>query len=180
VAAAVFELEDPAAAVALAGECSRTTHQSPVVIESCRYYAAMLVGALRGAAADEVFGPLYEPVAGLWDARPLKTAVATMAVAAVEEGSGIARAARDTPDVVQACANLRVAVAGARDFDDALQRACSGGMEPALDAALAGTLMGVLFGERTIPRRHVAGIARADLLESIATRMCARLEGSQR
>ena len=180
VSAAVFELEDPAAAVALAGECSRTTHQSPVVIESCRYYAAMLVGALRGAALNEVCGPLYEPVAGLWDARPLKTDVATMAAAAVEKGADIARGAHDTPDVVQACANLRAAVAGARDFDDALQRACSGGRQPALDAALAGTLMGAMFGEQIIPRRLVAGIARTDVLESIATRMCARLEGSQR
>jgi ADP-ribosylglycohydrolase len=116
----------------------------------------------------------------LWDARPLKTDVATMAVAAVEEGSGIARAAHHTPDVVHAIANLRTAVAGARDFDDAVHRACSSGMEPALDAALAGALMGASFGERIITRPLVATIARADLLESIATRMCARVEGLQR
>jgi ADP-ribosylglycohydrolase len=53
-------------------------------------------------------------------------------------------------------------------------------MEPALDAALAGALMGALFGERIISRPAVASIARADLLESIAARMCARAEGSQR
>lgn len=179
VSAVLFELADPAAAVALAGECSRTTHQSPVVIDACRYYAAMLVGALRGASLDEVLGPLYEPVAGMWDARPLKTEVATMAVGAVEEGPGDVRVAL-TPDVVRACANLRTAVAGARDFDDALQRAYNGGMEPALDAALAGTLMGALFGESVISRPLVATIARADLLESLGRRLCAHIEGSQR
>jgi len=149
-----------------------------VVIDACRYYAAMLVGALRGASLGEVLGPLYEPVAGMWGARPLKTEVATMAVGAVEEGAGDVRVAL-TPDVVRACANLRTAAAGARDFDDALQRACNGGMEPALDAALAGTLMGALFGESVISRPLVASIARVDLLESLARRMCAHIEGSQ-
>jgi ADP-ribosylglycohydrolase len=179
VPAVMFALADSAGAVALAGECSRTTHQSPVVIDACRYYAAMLVGALRGAPVDEVLGPLYEPAEGLWDSRPLKAEVAAMAVAAAEADPGAARV-EHAPDAVRAVANARAAVAGARDFDDAVQRACNGGIEPALDAALAGALMGALFGERIIAPELVANIARAELLESVAARMCAHLEGPQR
>ncbi len=75
VIAALIE-PDPAAAVALAGECSRTTHQSPVIVDACRYIAAMLCGVLRGDTRALVDQP-YSPVAGFWDARPLKPEVAS-------------------------------------------------------------------------------------------------------
>ena len=165
ISAVLFSLDEPAAAVALAGECSRTTHQAPVVIDACRYYAAMLVGALRGEAPTRVLGAGYEPVPGLWAARPLKPEVAKLA----------GRHAAQGPDVLNTLANLRSAVTGAADFDDAVRRACEGGAEPALDGALAGTLMGALFGERVIPRPRLAGLPRRDLLDSVAARLVARL-----
>ncbi len=165
ISAVLFELHDPAAAVALAGECSRTTHQSPVVIDACRYYAAMLAGALRGDPATQVLGEQYEPVAGLWSARPLKAEVAALAT----------KHAPHAPNVVHSLANARASVAAAADFDDAVHRACNGGMESALDAALAGTLMGALHGARIVPRAQVEALARADLLESVAARYTAYL-----
>ncbi len=62
----IFSAADPEAAVQLAGECARTTHQSPLVLDCCRYYGAMLVGALRGEDPRELLEGLYEPVPGLW------------------------------------------------------------------------------------------------------------------
>lgn len=170
VAAVLHSLDDPAAAVALAGECSRTTHQSPVVIDACRSYAAMLAGALRGDAPARVLSPGYEPVAGTWSARPLRPELAEPPTSRAPQ----------SPDVVHALANAREAVAAAVDFDDAVNRACSGGTEPALDAALAGTLMGALFGARIIPSAQLAALARVDLLEAIAARLAARTAGAQR
>lgn len=167
VAAVLFALRDPVGAVALGGECSRTTHQSPFVIDACRYYGAMLVGALRGDSAARVLGPHYEPVPGLWSARPLKPDVARLA--ATPESR--------VADVVHALANVRGAVSSASDFEDAIDRACRGGAEPALDAALAGTLMGALFGVRAIPHARLQTLPRADLLDSFATRFVARLVG---
>jgi hypothetical protein len=61
VSVAAFGVPDPAATVALAVECARTTHQSPLVLDACRYYAALLVGALRGDTPHEPTGRLYEP-----------------------------------------------------------------------------------------------------------------------
>ena len=45
LAAALFAGNDPVAAIALAAECSRTTHQSPLILDACRVYSAMLVSA---------------------------------------------------------------------------------------------------------------------------------------
>ncbi len=50
LAAVAWSSADPAEAVHLAGECARTTHQSPFVIDACRYLGAMLVG--RSAASS--------------------------------------------------------------------------------------------------------------------------------
>ena len=76
VIAALIE-PDAAAAAALAGECSRTTHQSPVIVDACRYLAAMLSGVLRGDTRALVDQP-YSPDPGFWDARPLKPEVASL------------------------------------------------------------------------------------------------------
>jgi hypothetical protein len=73
-----------------------------------------------------------------------------------------------------ALVRARAAVAGAAGFDDALRRARDSAIEPGLEAALAGTLMGALHGAGAIPRERLAAISRADLVESFATRLCKR------
>jgi ADP-ribosylglycohydrolase len=177
VGAVLYSLSDPESAVQLAGECARTTHQSPYVIDACRYYAAMLVGAFRGAAPGTVLEGLYEPVAGLWAARPLKPAVAEVLRAG--KSPKPVRAAKEAraPDAARALARARAAVAGAADFEDALRRACSAAVEPGLEAALAGTLMGALFGAEAIPRERLADLDRTELLEGFASRLCGARRG---
>jgi ADP-ribosyl-[dinitrogen reductase] hydrolase len=41
-------------AIHYAGESSRTTHGAPAAIDACRFYAAMIVGALSGCSKDEI------------------------------------------------------------------------------------------------------------------------------
>ena len=53
LSAVAWAATDPAAAVHLAGESARTTHQSPFVVDACRFLGAMLVGALHGAPTAE-------------------------------------------------------------------------------------------------------------------------------
>jgi len=171
VAAALFSLPDPAAAVQLAGECARTTHQSPFVLDACRYYGAMLVGAMRGAAPRAVLEGLYEPSEGFWAGRPLKPAVVATARATVSPRPHAASNKGDAPDAMLAIARVRAAVAAAAGFDDALKRARDGAVEPGLETALAGTLMGALHGAAVIPRERIAQIARLELIESFAARL---------
>jgi ADP-ribosylglycohydrolase len=169
VSAAAFMSADPAAAVTLAAECSRTTHQSPVVLDACRYFGAMLVGALRGDVSARVLKGVYEPVPGLWTRRPLKPEIAATAddspaAAALERASS-------ADDVASALRNARRAVAGASSFEVAVQRAIDSGRDPALDGALAGALAGAFGGAAVIPVATVAGLSRLDLLESFAARL---------
>jgi ADP-ribosyl-[dinitrogen reductase] hydrolase len=60
--AVMFHAADPRTAVELAGESSRTTHGAATAVDSCRYLAGLIVGALAGAAKDELLAPRYSPV----------------------------------------------------------------------------------------------------------------------
>ena len=172
VAAATYAARDPAAAISLAGECSRTTHQSPVVIDACRYFAATLLCAIQGQPAPRILAALPEPAPGCWGTRALRREVAALA------GGGPPRtraSRRDTPgDVIEALANARAAVSTATDLEKVVRLACEGGSEPTLDGALAGALFGAMHGAASIaPERsgEVRGIAQVrDLAARLADR----------
>lgn len=46
-------------AIQYAGESSRTTHGGALCIDACRFYAALIVGALEGLSRDELTSPAY-------------------------------------------------------------------------------------------------------------------------
>lgn len=175
VSAAAFAVADPVAAVALAIECSRTTHQSPIVLDACRYYAALVVGALRGAAPAALLSGIYEPVPGFWKKRPLKPELVTALTAPQPSRAPSPRA--QAADVIQAVVHARAAVAAAASPGDAIDRAVRDGTEPALDGALAGALAGALHGAAALPAGRVATLARRDAIERLAQRLIERGRG---
>jgi len=173
VPAVAFALHDPAQAVALAAECSRTTHQSPVVLDACRLFGAQVCGALLGAGRDEVTSTGYEPVSGLWATRPLRAelleGLGTPPVATPRHGRGA-----HASDVLQALSNVLAAVRAAGDLRAAIVGAVEHAHEPALEGALAGALAGALFGPDSIPGEWLGRLPRLDLLEECATRLGVR------
>ncbi|MCM2310102.1 MAG: ADP-ribosylglycohydrolase family protein [Steroidobacteraceae bacterium] len=175
VSAAVFAVADPAAAVTLAVECSRTTHQSPIVLDACRCYAALIVGALRGTAPATLLGGVYEPVAGFWNRKPLKAELVAALTAPLPANAPRQRA--HPADVVQAVVHARAAVAAAQNPGDAIDQAIRDSQEPALDGALAGALAGALWGAAALPGEHLAALARRDTIEGLAQRCVERERG---
>jgi ADP-ribosylglycohydrolase len=169
LAAVAWSSADPAETVHLAGECARTTHQSPFVIDACRYFGAMLVGALSGVEPAGFCTGLYEPAAGLWVARPLKPSVVTALRSAGKPKSDAAAGNARQPDAVLAVARARTVLAGS--FEETVQRACEGAVEPSLEASLAGAMHGASYGPDSIPADRLSRLARLDLLESFASRL---------
>jgi ADP-ribosylglycohydrolase len=172
VPAASFALADPAAALTLAVECTRTTHQAPVVLDACRYFAALLVGALRGADADSVLQGVYEPAAGAWTARPLKPEL--LAALTRRRSAEEVLSPHGRWNVLHALANARAAVSAGGDVGQAIDAAIRHGREPALDGALAGALAGSLQGASGMQESGAANLARLDLLEQFAVRLAER------
>ena len=173
IAAATFAANDPAAAIALAGECSRTTHQSPMVIDACRYLAAVLLDLIQGRPVEQVLNGVPEPVAGCWDKKPLKREIVAMAG---KDANGRAGAGKlDAPgDVLAALDNARAVLGAAQEFEAAVLMACDAGKEPALDGALAGALFGAMHGVGAIPHERIAAVSGIAQVQAMAEQMVAR------
>ena len=54
-------------AVESAAENSRTTHDAQSAGDACRYFAGLIIGALRGVGNEVLLEPRYCPLAGYWD-----------------------------------------------------------------------------------------------------------------
>jgi len=175
VAAATYLAREPAAAIALAGECSRTTHQAPVVIDACRYFAALLLDAVRGRPLDQLLGALPEPAPDCWQAKPLRSEVLEWLVHDAKNRD-VAQSRDTATDVLEALANMRSALRAAKDFEAAVKRAADAGRDPALDGALAGALFGVLHGAPAIPHARLAAVRGIEQVQEVADRMAARDE----
>lgn len=72
---ALAYVNDPATAIHLAGEMSRTTHAAPEPIDACRYYAGLIVGALTGISKDELMSERYAPLPDIWAKEPLTSRI---------------------------------------------------------------------------------------------------------
>ena len=161
IAAALYGLGDPAAAVMLAAECSRTTHQGPVVLDACRYYAAMVVGALRPG----IGGRTAEPVAELWTRRPLKREV-KRSLRSGRWPSG-RRRSPSSPTARRRSRRRRVLMVSL-DFDTIVNEATRTAIDPALDGAIAGALAGAMLGSAAIPASVNAGVPHLEILDRLA------------
>jgi ADP-ribosylglycohydrolase len=173
LAAALFAGNDPAAAIGLAAECSRTTHQSPLILDSCRAYAAMLLCALRGQPAQEWLQAVPEPVPDCWAARPLRNDV--RAAVATGPSADDARMTVGTIDVLQALALARRIVGDARDFNAAIAAAKCARDAAALVGGLVGTMFGLQHGFDALPAVAIGRLAGRQHLDVAVERCVARL-----
>ena len=172
--AVAFALADPAEAIALAAEVARPTHQAPIALDACRYYAALLIGALRGESRPTLLAPDFTPVPGLWERQPLKREVAAIAAggwrsegqaAGAQPGDGGDGSALDGLVVT-----LR-ALARGTGYRDTVLFAVNLGGDADTNGALVGQLAGALYGARGLPPHWLAGLVAADLVARSADRL---------
>ena len=174
LAAALFAGNDPAAAIGLAAECSRTTHQSPQILDTCRAYSAMLLCALRGQPTQAWLRAVPEPVPGCWAAKPLRKDV--QALVATAPAAADAKATAGTIDVVQALALARRIAGDAQDFDAAIAAAKrSVRDDAALVASLVGTMFGLQHGVDALPADAIGRLAGRKQLDVAVQSCVARL-----
>ncbi len=141
------------AAVAQAAESSRPTHGAAAAVDACRYFAALLVGALAGVSKAELLSPRYAPADApdLWTAHPLDPAVDAVAAGsfrtkpdAAMEGSGY---------VVASLEAALWAFARGGSFEEGALLAVNLGDDADTTGAVYGQLAGAFYGEPGIPAR---------------------------
>lgn len=168
--AAAFGLSDPVRAIELAADVARPTHQAPLVLDACRYVAALTIGALQGASRSELLAPDFTPVPGHWDARPLRREVAEVA-----GGSWRKAGFAPVPDG-NAADSLGLALhvlSRGSQYRDTVLAAVNFGLDADANGALTGALAGALYGAVSLPPHWVAGLVRAQEVRLTADNLLA-------
>lgn len=140
---------NPAEAIDRSADSSRTTHGAGEAVDACRYFAGLLVGALKGVEKENLLSPQYCPVEGIWEKSPLAAKVAEVA-----DGSFKHREPpliRGTGYVVESMEAALWAFHKSGDFREGALLAANLGDDADTTAAIYGQIAGAHYGAGAIP-----------------------------
>lgn len=160
---------DPALAVELSGRSSSTTHALPVCIDACRYYGALIAGAMRDVSKEELLAPRYAPSPECWERHPLHPEIDAVAM-----GSFLEReppVIRGGGHVVRSLEAALWAFSRSATFEEGSLLAVNLGDDADTTGAVYGALAGAYHGIHGIPRAWRDGLAHIDLIERFADRL---------
>lgn len=160
---------DPAEAIRLAGESSRTTHGARACVDACRYMAGLIVGAINGASKEELLSPLYAPVAGAWEAEPL-----CVEVAEVASGSFLRKEPPEIRGSGYVVASLEAALwafAKSESFGEGALLAVNLGDDADTTGAVYGQIAGAYYGAAGIPKRWVEVLSMSDRIGAFSDQL---------
>jgi ADP-ribosyl-[dinitrogen reductase] hydrolase len=166
-AVALFAAAAPATVFAWVADAARVTHQSPGILDACRYYAALILAILRGSPKSSVLGdaalllrhhygkPLKAPLQRFADMTTFPTGEPTAKTEAV---AGVLHRV------------LRV-FAETSNFRDGLLRICSLAGPADVQGAVFGQLAGAFYGIDAIPTPWRETVLQGALLDATAERL---------
>jgi ADP-ribosylglycohydrolase len=167
----MFFFREPARAIEMAGESSRTTHGAQTCVDACRYLAALIVGALQGKAKEELLSCQYTPAAAAWSPDSLCPEIRQVAA-----GSFRTKAADQILGSGYVVLSLEAAL-WAFDQSASFEHGCLLGVNLGDDAdttgAIYGQLAGAYYGEGGIPHRWRKKLAQREMIEQFADQLLA-------
>jgi len=158
---AMFLRGDARAAIEAAVEASRTTQQSPIVLDLCRLWAALFVDAFAGIDKQTLLS-FGGPAMQLVRQRQLKAPVKQLL-----EGRGT-RPCADASDALSVTCVALDAFAAAKTLHDALIRVLTSSRAAPSAAALCGALCGAHLGSDAISPELQRQLPEEPVLRSLA------------
>ena len=163
--------QDPFDAVRFSAASSRTTHAAPEAVDACRFFAALLVGALEGRQKRELLMPRFAPAGVDWQRDPLAPAIDAIAA-----GSFHAKVDDDiasTGYVVHTLEAALWAFARTSSFREGAILAVNLGEDADTTGAVYGQLAGAYYGAEGIPEEWRAQLVKRDDIERLAAALWA-------
>ena len=166
---------DPAEAITLSSDSSRTTHGAEEAVDACRYFAGLLVGALRGVGKDELLSLLYCPIEGYWERNPLSPKVAAVAGGSFKYKNP--PEIRGKGYVVDTLEAVLWAFHHTGDFREGALRVVNLGDDADTTGAVYGQIAGAFYGADSIPAEWRERLAMVAEIESLADSLFKRGSG---
>jgi ADP-ribosyl-[dinitrogen reductase] hydrolase len=162
---------DPIRAIEFAAENSRTTHGAVTAVDACRYFAALITGALGGAAKEDLLSNHFSPIAGYWKDHPLVAEIREIAHGSfkVKEPPLI----KGTGYVVRSLEAAIWAFHKSSSFGEGCLMAANLGDDSDTTAAVYGQLAGAYYGESGIPANWLEKLALRETITQFANKLYA-------
>lgn len=168
-----LEFSDPGTfePIERAADSSRTTHAAREAVDACRYLAGLIVGAINGAAKDELVSAGYTPVPGIWDEAQLTPLIDDIARGSFREKEP--PAIRGSGYVVHSLEAALWAFDRSSSFREGALLAVNLGADADTTGAVYGQIAGAHYGVDAIPSEWRAALAQRELVEDLAARLAA-------
>ena len=166
---AIFYAANPRKAIDYSAASSRTTHRAREPVDACRYMASLLVGLLTGRSKQEVLGPRYEAVPGLWDREPL-----VRTVAKIRQGSFRTRQPPQVRGSGHVIASLEAALWAferSSSFQEGALLAVNLGDDADTTAAVYGQIAGAWYGMAGLPPHWLDRLAWRERITGFADQL---------
>lgn len=162
----MYFVVDPREAIDRSADSSRTTHGAQEAVDACRYFAGLLVGALRGVDKDKLLSPRHSPITGLWESAMLSAKIAEIA-----DGSFKTKqppAIKGTGYVVDTLEAALWAFHHTDDFTEGALKVVNLGDDADTTAAVYGQIAGAYYGVASIPSEWRERLTLASQIAGIA------------
>ncbi len=165
----MYYAEDAQKAIEMAADSSRTTHGTRTVLDACRYFAGLLVGALHGVPKETLLSPRYCPVEGYWSEHPLCPEIDAIAAGSFKE--------KEPPEikgkgyVVLSLEAALWAFHRGNTYREGCLLAANLGNDADTTAAIHGQIAGACYGVQNIPAEWRQRLVMRELIEDFALKL---------
>ncbi len=165
----LFFAGDPALAIRLSADSSRTTHANIETVDACRYFAGLIIGALRNIPKYELLSDCYSPTGDQW-----KTLRLCRNILKIARGS---YKIKDPPEiqgtgyVVNTLEAVLWAFHRTESFEEGMLKIVNLGNDADTTGAIYGQLAGAYYGVKAIPERWLDRLYNKDLIGGLAEKL---------
>ncbi|HUN22896.1 MAG TPA: ADP-ribosylglycohydrolase family protein [Anaerolineales bacterium] len=167
---AMYFANHPPKAIVSCGNSSRTTHCAPATIDACRFFGALIVGALHQQPKEQLLSPQFAPIGGYWRQHPLVPEIEAITNGSYKQKS--ASQMRASGYVVHTLSAALWAFYHSQTFEEGALLAVNLGEDADSTGAVYGQLAGAFYGVQAIPSRWLEKLAMRDLITDYANRLC--------
>jgi ADP-ribosyl-[dinitrogen reductase] hydrolase len=165
----LFFSDNPSDSILYSGNSSKTTHNSKVCIDACRYLGALIYGAVNELSKNTILSELYTPVAGCWDENPLCNEILEIAYGSFKS--------KEPPEIrgdfnVMNCLEAALwAFYKSNNFRDGCLLAVNLGEDAISVGAVYGQIAGAYYGYKNIPDNWLKKLYWHDHIVEIAVKI---------
>jgi ADP-ribosylglycohydrolase len=165
----LFYAADPAKAMVMAAESSKTTHGARTCIDACRYMAGLIVGALQERSKEELLFEHFCPIEGYWAKHPLCQEIDAIAAGSFKGKNP--PAIRGTGYVVDSLEAALWAFHRSDSFKEGALLAVNLGDDADTTGAVYGQVAGAYYGVEGIPNEWEEMLVLRSRFEEYADRL---------